>query len=137
MSTSDEVLAIVSALVETTPSPDPHERLELVAAALEAWDIPILRKLPLAGHGQADATIDLFVHPGLAVLLDTGDRPDLDRIQRCTSPPAVTAVAVLTTANASAFPTGHTLQMLTHGKRCVLHRVGGTAAAHSRAGTTN
>lgn len=123
MSTGDELLALVAALIETTPAQDAEHALNAVAGALEERGIPILRSLPLAAHGEPNAMIDLFVHPGLAVVLDTGPPPDLDRVQRCTRPAAVTRIAVLTTgAGAGAFPTGHTLQMLTHGKPCTLLR---------------
>jgi hypothetical protein len=123
MSTADELLALVVALIEVTHAPDAEHALNAVASALEERGIPVLRTLPLATHGEPDAMIDLFVHPGLAVVLDTGPPPDLDRVQRCTRPAAVTRIAVLTTrAGAGAFPTGHTLHMLTHGKPCVLLR---------------
>lgn len=64
MSTGDELLALVAALIDVTHAPDAEHALNAVASALEERGIPVLRGLPLATYGEPDAMIDLSSTPG-------------------------------------------------------------------------
>lgn len=102
--------------------PDPAGLIDAVAEALGARGIPQVRELPLTGFGQPDDWIDLFVEPGLAILIDTpASASPLDRVRRCARPPGVTAVGVLTTRSPCPFPKGAGARELTGGKPLLVH----------------
>lgn len=99
--------------------------IDAVAHELDEMEIAYVRDLPLTGFGEPDDRIDLLVAPGVAVLLDVGERaPSLDRLRRCASPPGVTALAVLTDRSPDLFPAGHSQRHLVHGKPLSVHRIG-------------
>ncbi|MBB4635926.1 hypothetical protein [Longimicrobium terrae] len=102
--------------------PDPAALIDAIAEALGARGIPQVRELPLTGFGQPDDWIDLFVEPGLAILIDTpASAPPLERVGRCARPPGVTAVGVLTTRSPCSFPTETGARELTGGKPLLVH----------------
>lgn len=102
--------------------PDPAGLADCVAEALGARGIPHVRELPLTGFGQPDNWIDLFVEPGLAILIDTpASASALDRVRRCARPPGVTGVGVLTTRSPRHFPAGAGARELTGGKPLLVH----------------
>ena len=103
----------------------PADAIAAVAALLDEMEASYVRDLPLTGFGEPDDRIDLFVAPGVAVLLDAGESaPSLDRLRRCASPPGVTALAVLTDRSPDLFPAGHSQRHLVRGKPLSVHRIG-------------
>lgn len=102
--------------------PDPAALIDRVADVLGARGIPRVRELPLTGFGEPDDWIDLFVEPGLGILIDTpAPAAPLDRVRRCARPPGVTAVGVLTTRSLRDFPTGREAREITGGKPLLVH----------------
>ena len=104
---------------------DPSLVLDAVAEVLDEEEITYVRNLPLSGFDQPDTQIDLFVAPGIAVLLDVGESaPSMDWLRRCASPPGVSALAVLTDRSPDLYPAGHSQRHLVHGKSLSVHRIG-------------
>lgn len=103
---------------------EPADVISRLADALDEIDVTYVRDLPLTGFGEADERIDLFVAPGVAVLLDIGpSAPNRDRLRRCALPPGVLALAVLTELSPDEYPTGHSDRHVVHGKSLSVHRI--------------
>lgn len=103
---------------------EPADMISRLADALDEMDVTYVRDLPLTGFGEADERIDLFVAPGVAVLLDVGpSAPNRDRLRRCALPPGVLALAVLTDLSPDEYPTGHSERHVVHGKSLSVHRI--------------
>jgi hypothetical protein len=103
---------------------EPADVITKLADALDEIDVTYVRDLPLTGFGEADERIDLFVAPGVAVLLDVGpSTPNRDRLRRCALPPGVLALAVLTVRSPDEYPTGHGERHVVHGKFLSVHRI--------------
>lgn len=124
---ADRVVARLWTLIEARGIDhlDPARVLDAVAEVLDEVGITYVRNLPLSGFDQPDTRIDLLVAPGIAVLLDVGESaPSLDRLRRCTYPPGISALAVLTDRSPDLYPAGHSQRHLVHGKPMSVHRIG-------------